>query len=266
MSLADVGLETVVVMVAGFLIGLVPALVFVGFYFGRQVEKQRRDLQLKYERQVVALRETVRRLMNRIDALTSERNQLRRGNTALREALRDQHDVTDRASEELEQTRQNLLRLQDEADALQAEKQRYEGRLQQAEQEQLRLAMQFQRTVDQFTEVDRLRRNIVFAADRVREVEAENSALEARFAHGLAPIPENQRSVAADELDVSLIGGIEAQYVERLHDSGIHTIGDLARQTPARVAHFVGLPSWDDSAAWIAEAKARLAISGRPQA
>jgi predicted flap endonuclease-1-like 5' DNA nuclease len=266
MSLGNLGTETLLLMMAGFLIGLVPALVFVGFYFGRQVEKQRRDLQLKYERQVTVLRETVRRLMNRIDVLTNERNQIKRNNTALREALRDQHEVTDRASQELEQTRQNLLRLQNQADDLMVEKQRYEGRLEQAELDRERMAAQFQQTVAQFTEVERLRSNLVFAAGKVREVQTENHALEARFARGLEPIPAEQAAVSADLLDVSLIGGIEPQYVERLHDSGIHTIGDLAKQTPARVAHFAGLQTWDDSAAWIAEAKARLATSNRAQA
>lgn len=266
MSLAELGVETLIVIAAGFLLGLVPALVFVGFYFGRQVEKQRRELQLKYERQVVALRATVRRLMTRIDLLTGERNQLKRSNAALRDALRDQHHVTDRASHELEQTRQNLLRLQEQADALRDDKARYEGRLAQAEQDQERIAAQFQQTVAQFTEVERLRNNVLFAAGKVREMEAENNALTARFAHGLPPIPENQRGAPADQLDVSLIGSIDPSYVERLHDSGIHTIGDLAKQTPARVAHFVGLSTWDDSAAWIAEAKARLAASGRPHA
>jgi regulator of replication initiation timing len=253
-------------MVAGFLIGLVPALVFVGFYFGRQVEKQRRELQLKYERQVVALRATLGRLMNRIDLLTNERNQLKRSNAALRDALRSQHDVTDRSGQELEQTRQNLIRLQEQAEALQAEKMRYEGRLEQAEADQQRLAMSFQQTVAQFTEVERLRENLVFAAGKVREMQMENSALEARFAQGLPPLPEQQTAVSPEQLDVSLIGGIEPLYLSRLHDSGIHTIGDLAKQTPARVAHFAGLQTWDDSAAWIAEAKARLATSNRAQA
>ncbi len=266
MSLGNLNAGTLLFIVSGFLIGLIPALVFVGFYFGRQVEKQRRELQLKYERQIVVLRETVKRLMRRIDELTGERNQLKRANLALREALRDQHSVTDRAGKELEQTRQNLMRLQEQADELQAEKLRYQGRLEQAEVDQERLAGQFQQTVAHFTEVERLRGNLVFAAGKVRELQTENSALEARFARGLPPVPEQQAAIAPDKLDVSLIDGIEPVYLERLHDSGIHTIGDLAKQTPARVAYFAGLSTWDDSAAWIAEAKARLAASNRPQA
>ena len=262
MDLGFSSAETLVFIVGGFLIGLIPALVFVGFYFGRQVEKQRKALQLKYERQVVALRATVRRLMHRIDELTSERNQLKRSNAALRDALKDQHDVTDRASSELEQTRQNLLRLQVRADELHESKLRYEGRLQEVEASQQRLESSFQKTVAQFTEVERLRENLVYAAGRVREYQAENEALTARFASGLDPVAES--NLAPDELDISFIAGA-APYADRLHDSGIHTIGDLARQTPARVAHFAGLPSLDDSAAWIAEAKARLASSGRPQ-
>ena len=72
---------------------------------------------------------------------------------------------------------------------------------------------------------------------------------------------DQEESVTAAQLDVGVIEGMEPVYVERLHESGIYTVADLARQTPARVAHFAGLPSWDDSAAWIAEAKLILARS-----
>ena len=41
MSLGNLGLETLVVMLAGFLIGVIPAFVFIGFYFGRRLEKKR---------------------------------------------------------------------------------------------------------------------------------------------------------------------------------------------------------------------------------
>ena len=74
----------------------------------------------------------------------------------------------------------------------------------------------------------------------------------------MKPLADDE-TVVPERLDVSIIEGLGPVYAERLHESGIHTIGDLAKQTPARVAHFVGLPNWDDSEAWIAEAKLRLA-------
>lgn len=253
-------LETLFMMLAGFLLGAVPAFLLIGVYFGRRVESDKKALQLKYERQITALRATLGRMMERIDILTGERNQLTRTNRGLREAIRDQHQISDSAGQDLEEAQQNLLRMEERVDELQAENLRYQGRVEQAGIQQQRMAAHTQKLLDQQMQTERLRRNLLFAATQLRETTVTNEALESRLNRQLDPLPADA-GITPDQLDVGIIEGLEPVYAERLHDSGIHTIGDLARQTPARVAHFAGLPTWDDSAAWIAEAKIRLAAN-----
>ena len=265
MSLENYNLEALFVMLAGFLLGVVPAFVFFGFYFGRRVDKEKKALRLRYERQITALRATLGRMMERIDTLTGERKQLKETNQALSKTVRDQHEITDNTNQELEDAQQNLVRLEERVDDLQAENLRYEGRLEQAEIHQQRMAAQTQQVIDQFTQTERLRRNLLFAATQLRESKISNQALETRLNQKLKPLPDNE-SLTPAMLDIGLIEGLAPVYAERLHESGIHTVGDLARQTPARVAHFAGLSTWDDSAAWIAEAKLRLAGSTSAQA
>lgn len=260
MSLPSTNLETIFLMVAGLLLGAVPAFIFIGFYFGNRFAKDRKAMKLAYDRQVTALRDTVRRLMDRIELLTGEQDKLKRTNKALREAVRDQHQITDRSSHELEDAQQNLVRMQERVDDLQAENLRYEGRMEQVAINQERMSAQFRQTVDQFMQTKRMRQNLIFAATKLRESQVSNEALESRLSMELKSLDEDD-PMSADQLDVGVLEGMEPVYVERLHESGIYTVADLAQQTPARVAHFAGLPTWDDSAAWIAEAKLILAKS-----
>ena len=58
MSLISLDLGALFVMLAAFLLGVVPAFLFIGFYFGRRFDKEKKALQLKYERQITALRAT----------------------------------------------------------------------------------------------------------------------------------------------------------------------------------------------------------------
>jgi predicted flap endonuclease-1-like 5' DNA nuclease len=240
-------------LAVGFLIGMVPAMLLVGFFGGRHVEKQRKELKLQYDRQIVALRATIQRLMQRIDLLGGERAQLKRSNKNFREALREQRRLMDDTKAELMQSKEQMEKLA-------AENLRHEGRLEEARIQQDHMEAQFAQIVSQFTEADRLRQHLLFATNQLRSAHASNQAI--------GPAPEKQTSNTQDqepygsstaELDVAVIEGLEPLYVERLHDSGIHTIADLAGQTPARVAHFAGLSSWDESTRWIAEAKALLA-------
>ncbi len=263
--MGNLSLETIFVMVAGFLMGAVPAFIIIGFYFGRKVEKEHKALKLSYERQITALRATVKRLMDRIDLLVEERNRLRRSSKVMRDAIREQNNVTEKSNAELDDARQNMVRMQERIDELQAQNLHYEGRLDQADAYQKRMEAQLQRTIEHFTQTRRMQQNLIFATSQLRETKAVNEALEAGFLKELKPVPEDQESVSPEQLDVSIIEGLEPVYAQRLYDSGIHTISDLARQTPARVAHFAGLSTWDDSAAWIAEARIRLATSTQAQ-
>ncbi len=245
--------QTVLILAVGFLAGMIPAMLLIGYFGGRQVEKQRKEIKLQYERQVVALRATIKRLMQRIDSLSGERTDLKRSNRSLREALRDQHRYTDETSAE-------LLQLKDEIATLMADRLRHEGRLEEARIQQERREKQFAQTVSQFTEADRLRRHLLFATNQLRAAQAtgwNNAAPEEHLVN--APYQGHYYS-STTQLDVGIIESMEPLYVERLHDSGIHTIADLARQTPARVAHFAGLPSWEESTQWIAEAKALMEV------
>ncbi len=246
--------QTALVLAVGFLVGMIPAMLLIGYFGGRQVEKQRKEIKLQYERQVVALRATIKRLMQRIDSLSGERTDLKRSNKGLREALRDHHRYTDETSAE-------LLQLKNEMAMLTANNLRNQGRLEEARVQQERRDAQFAQTVSQFTEVDRLRRHLLFATNQLRAAQAPgqtNSAAEDQLA---TPPYQGRYYSSTTQLDVGIIESMEPLFVERLHDSGIHTIADLARQTPARVAHFAGLPSWDESTQWIAEAKALMDAS-----
>ena len=84
-----------------------------------------------------------------------------------------------------------------------------------------------------------------------------NHIANSRHASGQAPAHDADE-ISMAELDVAVLDSIEPIYVERLHDSGIHTIADLVQQTPARVAHFAGMSTWDESTQWIAEANALI--------
>lgn len=237
--------QTVLVVLAvGFLAGMIPAMLLIFFVGARRVDKQRKDLKLQYDRQISALRATVARTMQRVDKLSTERSQLRRSNKILRESLREQHEYTDNTSAELIELKSELVRAA-------AENLRHEGRLEQASLHQKRLEAQFAQTVAQFTEVERLRKHLLFATNQLRAAQDSRQALKDE---------EVQHEPASSaEIDVSIIGSIEPIYIERLHDSGIFTVADLAKQTPDRVAHFVGLTSWEESTQWIDEANALLA-------
>jgi predicted flap endonuclease-1-like 5' DNA nuclease len=258
-----VNLQTALIIVVGFLVGMIPAMLLIGFLGGRQVEKHRKELKLQYERQVTALRATIQRMMQRIDLLTDERNRLKQSNRGLRESLQDQNRATDQANSKLNRNRADLARLQERAEALAADNLRHEGRLEESRLNQERMEVQFTNSVAQFAEVERLRSRLLFATNQLQEARTSNQALEDRLAN-LQPGAGEQTqygTISSDQLDVSVIDGLEPVYVERLHDSGIHTIADLANQTPARVAHFAGLASWDESSEWIDQAKALLAAA-----
>jgi predicted flap endonuclease-1-like 5' DNA nuclease len=247
-----VDVPIVLILAVGFLVGMVPAMLLVGFFGGRQVERQRKDLKLQYERQVTAMRATIRRLMQRIDLLSVERKQLKSSNQNLQEALRDQHRYADNASAE-------LLQLKQKVESLTAQNMRHEGRLEEARMQQERREAQFAQTVAQFTEVDRLRRHLLFATNQLRAAQESSQRSASSSEENLTTtqfLDLSDHSPA--DLDVGVIASIEPLYVERLHESGVHTVADLARQTPARLAHFAGLSSWDDPTQWIAEAKALL--------
>ena len=253
-------LQTALIIAVGFLAGMIPAMLIIGYFGGRQVEKHRKELKLQYERQVTALRATIQRLMHRIDLLTDERNELKQSNRGLRESLQVQNRANEQANSELDRHRAELTRLQERVETLAADSLRHEGRLEESRLNQERMEARFTNTVDKFTEVERLRSRLLFATSQLQKAHTSNQDLEQKLAN-LQPLSGEQFQYASnslEQLDVSVIEGLEAVYVERLHDSGIHTIADLANQTPARVAHFAGLPTWEESTVWIDQARMLL--------
>lgn len=236
-------IQTVLVLAVGFLAGMIPAMLLVVFLGNRRLQKQRKDLKMQYDRQISALRATVARTMQRVDLLSTERAQLKRSNKVLRESLREQHQYTDDTSAE-------LIDLKTALEKAKQENLRHEGRLEQAYLQQERLETQFAQTIAQFTEVQRLRKHLLFATKQLQSVQAVDKPP----AHKVV----DSHPDSSAELDVSVIDSIEPLYVERLHDSGIFTVADLAQATPDRIADFVGLPSWEESSQWISEAKALL--------
>jgi predicted flap endonuclease-1-like 5' DNA nuclease len=256
----SLNVQTILVLLVGFLVGIIPAMLLVGFYGGRQVEKQQKALKLKYDRQITTLKATVRRTIQRIELLTNERNLLNRSNQSLREAIRDQHNITDAAVQELELSQSQNLNLKKMVETLTEENLRHEGRLEQSLANQEHMASRFEQTINQFTEAERLRKHVLFAANQLREAQVSNQALESFVGQPLPAISDmGDQNISPDKLDVIVINGIESKSAARLHESGIHTVADLSKQTPARVAYFTGINSWNESAVWIAEAKARVA-------
>lgn len=251
--------ETLLIVVIGFLAGMIPAMLLVGFFGGRQVERQRKELQLRYERQVTALRATLHRLMQRIDMLTGERNRLKRANKGLRDVLSEQHIIAGKSGVELERSQADLADLRQQVDNLTNKNLRYEGRLEEARIHQDRMSAQFKQSVAQFSEAERLRRHLLFATNQLRQTQTPDSGKQ-------LPAVANTTGISPEELDVSVIQSIEPLYIERLHESGIHTIADLAEQTPARVAHFAGLSGAEESKEWIARAKAMMNVPPRASA
>jgi predicted flap endonuclease-1-like 5' DNA nuclease len=239
-----VNVQTALVIAVGFLAGMIPAMLLVFYLGNRRLEKQRKDLKLKYDRQIMILRSTLERTMQRIDLLSNERAQLKRSKRILRESLREQHQYTDETSAE-------LIQLRTELDKASAENLRHEGRLEQAYVQQERLEAQFAQTVAQFTEAERLRKHLLFATRQLQMTQATSQTPGEKT--------KDEDPISSANLDVAVIESIEPVYVERLHDSGIYTISDLAQQTPDQVANLAGLPSWEESAQWIAEANALLA-------
>jgi predicted flap endonuclease-1-like 5' DNA nuclease len=112
---------------------------------------------------------------------------------------------------------------------------------------------QLAQTVAQFTEADRLRKHLLFATKQLQVAKsAQRQASAGESNYSTTPLAD---------LDLSRIESIEPVYVDRLHDSGIFTIADLARHSPEQVAEFVGLPNWEASTQWVAEANDILAAS-----
>lgn len=251
---------TFLVFAALLLIILVPVILGVGFYFGRQAEQQRKELQVQYERQVRSLQTTIKRLLQRLDRMTGERVRLQQANEDLRRSASAQQQASLLAGADLEHQRERAQELEEALGDLSRHNERTLGRLEQAEKQNKQIANQLQQTIEHFTEVGRLRQNVVFATNELRDSQFANQALKSRLSQRLTvqQSQEEPDTVPAAALDVEVIDGLETEDAQKLHDSGIHTIGDLAGQTPARVAHFVGQPDWEKSAEWIAEAQARL--------
>ena len=252
-----VGLEELLIIVIGFLAGMIPAMLFVGFIGGRQVEKHRRELQLKYDRQITALRATLRRLMQRIDTLTGERNKLIKENKGLHDVLTEHRQIANSTETEFEKSRADLIELKQQVEKLTNTTLRYEGRLEESRINQDRMSAQLQQTISEFSEAERLRRHLLFATKQLRQTRTPAATVNPEQSKN--PIIAAQSSVKSpNEMDISIIQVIEPLYVKRLHESGIHTVSDLAGQTPARVAHFAGLANPDDSKEWIAQAIAMI--------
>lgn len=189
-------------------------------------------------------------------------------NARLRTAVADYESSSRKHQDELKRMRGNLDRMGQELDAQFVELEELRGQLAASNRRYEDLKGQFEVMIDRFTDVQRLRQNVVVATQMLKREQAHTAELQARLdALGAQDVAE-PAAADVDLANLEVVKGIGPQMARRLHDSGIHTLEDLAHESPERVARFAGLLSWqqEESAAWIAEAKRVLASTRRPRA
>ena len=96
-----------------------------------------------------------------------------------------------------------------------------------------------------------MRRLLVDTDEKLKTAETHINQLQEKLS-GL----QNQLATSGNQ-QLQIIRGIGPTYARRLHEMGIHTFADVAKQTPERLAEIVKLRSWQQQspAAWIEEAQ-----------
>ncbi len=268
--------EMVLVLLIGLAVGVLIAGAVDWYLFDQRAKEQAQQSHAELQRkhaELAELRRTNRKLKQQAADFPTVQTNLERTNAA----LRDVQKSLEQSTAESARLKGNLERTSRELDGLQSEIQLLREQNTSAESNVRALQTQYDSLLDRVTQADRMRTALVVAADKVKLLQSENEQLRQQVSRPELTTPQEKGDLSAEtppaappqpEDDLASIPGLDPIYVKRLHESGIHTLDDLARETPERVAEFAGLKSWEraDSTGWIAEAKAQLAAAKRPRA
>ena len=139
------------------------------------------------------------------------------------------------------------------------EKERVEQKLATAESQVAQLDAQVKGTLQQLTETQKLRKQIVAVNEQHRAASAEIKNLQKNLKKA-----QNQMIYMrlGGKEDLTLIRGVGRTYARRLQEAGIKTLVALAQATPEQLCEIVQLKPWQNAAPneWIAEAKQLAAV------
>lgn len=258
---------TLLLLLIGMLLGAAGALAIGWFLFKPRMDQAvaAKDAQLlALRRELGVLQHQNRRHSRQLANLKP----LEEENARLRTAVAGHESSSRKSQEELKRMQGNLDRMGQELDAQFVELEELRSRLAASDRRYEDLKGQFAVMIDRFTDVQRLRQNVMIASQMLKREQAHTAELQARLVALGAQDAVEPAAADVDLANLEMVTGIGPQTARRLHDSGIHTLEDLAQESPERVARFAGLHSWqqEESAAWIAEAKRVLASTRRPRA
>lgn len=254
-------------LLIGMVLGAAGA-VALGWYLLRQRTDQAvaaKDAQLlALRREFGVLQHQNARMLRKVANLSL----LEEENRRLHTAVAGFESGSKKSQDELKRMQGNLDRMGQELDSQFVELEDLRAQLAASNRRYEDLKGQFELMIDRFTEVQRLRQNVLIASQMLKREQTRSAELQARLDVLTAGAGAESTAVEIDVANLEVIEGINPQTARRLHDSGIHTLEELAQESPERVAHFAGLKSWqhEESAAWIAEAKRVLASTRRPRA
>lgn len=280
------------IFLMGFGLGVAGALVLAWYLLGRRTDPALAEK----DRQILALRREQGEWLHRnkrLERKVSHLPTLEAQNAELRTAVADLQTTGKKDKDELKRVQGNLDRVGVELDSQYVQLEELRAELAASNRRYEDLKGQFDIMIDRFTEVQRLRQNILVASQMLKQEQARSANLQAQFdalgvestAEPAGPLmPTMPDRVVAEppvvptavvpeqdlfnDADLEAIEGIGPIFARRLNDSGIHTISEVAKASPDRLAEFAGLKPWqkEDSAEWIAEAKRLLAQARWPRA
>lgn len=215
--------------------------------FLQELRTERQDLQTRLQTAVTEnqlLREQIEQLNNQLAAARDENQKV-----CQRLAVSDvelKHLQADLAAA-LAKEKQAALQAA-ENEALQAQWQR-------ATQDNQALRAQIEGALQQLTETQFLRKQLVSVQAHMKEATTRIERLQEK----LTAVQRTMGYMGQDQLQI--IRGIGPAYAGRLAEAGIHTLEDLSQTTPAQLAGIIQPKKWQniDMADWIVEAKALIA-------
>ena len=193
------------------------------------------------------------------------REELQQKQTQLTELAKENDHICDRLTRtetDLKHTQQSLeaaKEWREQATHLREENEELETQLETAEAQMGQLRAQVNGTLQQLTETQSLRKQIL-------QGEANLKAAQNEIANVQAQLKKVQNQLTFTRLegkgDLTLIKGIGPAYAQRLKESGIKTLADLAKANPEHLQEVVQLKSWQNAntQAWIDEALELAAV------
>jgi len=245
-------LNLVLVFGIGLFAGVLAALVLDGVYWRAQL-RALHDEQDRAAQRAEALRGRAREMFRQM-------KKLQEINAALEAQLQARDTAVAHLEAGLKTNRGNLLRMEEQIEQLRAENQQQSALARQAERYAAAARQELQETVAQFTQARQMRRQLVFAVQQLKKFQVRNETLTAELAARETKVETAAAATDVSHADLQVIRGIGPTYARRLHDSGVHTLGDLVAQSPERLHELAGLQEWQaaEPHAWLEEARSLL--------